>query len=98
MFFLSISIYVYKKYRYKINQSGQKVETSLAQPEGWVALLLILVSVTLCKVSSRRRSGSLPKKNDNKKANDACLGKSENGPGYACLLYTCAIYNKAEQM
>lgn len=47
MVFLSISIYVYKKYRYEINQSGKKVETSLAQPEAWAALLLILVGVTV---------------------------------------------------
>lgn len=54
MFFLSTLSYVYNKYTYKINQSEKIVETSLAQPEAWVALLMILVSVTLCKTSSRR--------------------------------------------
>lgn len=64
------------------------METSLAQPEAWAALPLISVSVTLCKVPPRRLSGSLSKRKNNKKANDACLGKTE----MALDMRTCYIH------
>lgn len=53
MFFLPIPIYN-DKYGYKRNLSEKKGKLSLAQPEAWVESLMILVSVTLCKISSRR--------------------------------------------
>lgn len=67
---------------------------------------MILVSVTLCKISSRRLwlifkvNKQIKKKNekkkDKKKDNDACLEKIKNEPIICIhLLHTRAIRNKA---
>lgn len=79
------------------NEVKKKWKLSLAQPEAWVALLMILVSVTLCKMSSRRLWLIFKvSQKKGKKANDACLDKTKNEPVVCVyLLYTSAIYNKA---
>lgn len=48
---------------------------SLARPEAWVALLMVLVSVTLCKISSRRFWLKVSKNKTKQKSHDACLEK-----------------------
>lgn len=75
-----------------------KWKLNLAQPEAWVALLMIF-SVTLCKISSRRLwlifkvTKKNPQKPKNKQtiANDACLANQKQ----ACRLsyvYICYIH------
>jgi len=78
-------------------QVEKKGKLSLAQPEAWVELLMILVCVTLCKISLRRfrlifKVNKQMKRKKEKKDNDACLEKIKNEPIICVhLLHTRAI-------
>lgn len=69
------------------------METSLAQPEAWLALLMILVSVTSCKISSKGPWLIIRvRKKKKKKANDACLERTKINPGMRpCYIHVACI-------
>lgn len=75
----SISIYVDEKYR--------KQKLDLAQPEAWVALLKILVSVTLCKKSSKKALAHFQRERE-RHTNDENLEEIKIKP----VIYVCHIH------